>query len=122
MITAPNGTELVKWAVSDDGGVKLEMSQDETTIRSIVPNEDWITAATATTNTGNFKSFPKGFEALIGCPKHTDSPTLFTYLRVTRADKFDSDKLTIVAMFFALQMAVAGIEPNQDILSIMRGN
>ena len=118
-----DGLPLVRYAISDRDGVRLEMSMHDDTIRGFVPESVCFALLSFPKNNAKVDPLPGGgFTAVFKVGKADEKAGRLMFIRAATTPNFSAPRYAMaVAMTLSL-MTEVGIRPDKHVMDTIRGN
>lgn len=120
--TMPNGKPAIRYALSDRGGVVVECSMHDATIRSLLPMAYWLPVFSATIDNAKIDRIGGKLVVLFGCGKPNDPGGNLVLYRVCSRPGFSPQRMAQVVALLLATCAQSGIRLDQPMVDIIRGN
>jgi len=120
--TMPNGTLAVQYALSDRGGVVVECSMHDATIRSMLPMAYWLPVFSATIDNAKIDRIGGKLVVLFGFGKPNDPGGNLVLYRVCSRPGFSPQRMEQVVGPLLATCAQFHIRLDQPMVDIIRGN
>ncbi len=111
---------LIKYAVSERHGVRVELSMHDETIRKMVPERLRFEAMSFPTNNAKIERIEGALVVLIKAGP--DAAGCFVLVKVKTQIGFSPDRLACAITFILASLKGAGIEPGKEVERTIRGN
>jgi len=120
--TMPNGATAFRYAVSDRGGIVVEFSMHDPTIRSMLPLVFWLPVFNAAIDNARIERIGGKLVVLFGFGKPTEPCGNLVLFRICSQPGFLPQRMALVVAMLLATCARFRIRLDQRMEDIIRGN